>query len=347
MRPTPPSLLKLLALPLAHPRGHSPKFLLHPLKSSLASSSRKEQLPKVQLYINKATDKAADLWSGLGKAEKGWKKKAYDTGERLMDKIEYEEWALKAIDPALAPRPIAASLSSKSSPSSPSSSSRKPSADETVELLYPASLLEPEALLASLRKQLHHRAPHHKSAAWRCLVLSPLTWPFAILPIVPNFPLFYVLWRAWSHYRASQASQYLLSILPASSPSSSSTTSTPPQTRAQSPQLLLRPSKELDSLYPSSASSLQGELLLRPGVVPKLVEVFKMQEDEKKELERAVWQSEQRLKQAQANDKSEEQKEKVEQEQEEGKEAAPGEGVMKDELKKVGEVVTGKGEMKK
>ena len=27
---------------------------------------------------------------------------------RLMDKIEYEEWALKAVDPALSPKPWAA-----------------------------------------------------------------------------------------------------------------------------------------------------------------------------------------------------------------------------------------------
>lgn len=27
------------------------------------------------------------------------------TGDRLMDKIEFEEWALKAIDPALSPKP--------------------------------------------------------------------------------------------------------------------------------------------------------------------------------------------------------------------------------------------------
>lgn len=30
------------------------------------------------------------------------------TGDRLMDKIEFEEWSLKAIDPALSPKPWAA-----------------------------------------------------------------------------------------------------------------------------------------------------------------------------------------------------------------------------------------------
>lgn len=44
---------------------------------------------------------------------------------------------------------------------------------------------------------------------------SPLTWPFAIIPIIPNFPLFYVLWRAWSHYKAWRGATYLDQLLKA------------------------------------------------------------------------------------------------------------------------------------
>jgi hypothetical protein len=32
-----------------------------------------------------------------------WKRRTYKTGEKLMDRIEYEEWALKAVDPTLGP----------------------------------------------------------------------------------------------------------------------------------------------------------------------------------------------------------------------------------------------------
>lgn len=42
---------------------------------------------------------------------------------------------------------------------------------------------------------------------------SPATWPFAVIPVVPNFPLFYVLWRAWSHYKAWRGALYLESLL--------------------------------------------------------------------------------------------------------------------------------------
>ncbi|BGP20607.1 hypothetical protein JCM10213_007141 [Rhodosporidiobolus nylandii] len=335
MRPTDPLLLKLLALPLARPTGtNPPKFLLHPLRSSLASASDSDRLSKPQQYVAKATDKAADLWSGLGKADGGWKKKAFDTGERLMDKIEYEEWALKAIDPALAPRPLSASLSSSSSSSSSPSPSRKPKPDETVEILFPPSLLDKASLLSSLREQLAHRAPHHRSAAIQCLVLSPLTWPFAILPIVPNFPLFYVLWRAWSHYRAAQASNYLLSLLPPTASSSPSDSDTPsssssaPERQEQHEQLRLLPSRELDSLYstttPSTTSEPQGEgeLLLTPSLIPHLVRLFRLHDDERKELERAVWQSGERLRQVREGEDGE------------------GEGVEREEARKVKEAVT-------
>lgn len=44
---------------------------------------------------------------------------------------------------------------------------------------------------------------------------SPVTWPFAIIPIVPNFPLFYVLWRAWSHYKAWRGATYLEQLIKA------------------------------------------------------------------------------------------------------------------------------------
>ncbi|GAA5854945.1 hypothetical protein JCM9279_003581 [Rhodotorula babjevae] len=306
MRSTLPLNLRLLALPLSRPNGDPPAFLLHALRSSLASGTT--DLPTTTRYLNKAIDKAADLWAGLGKADGGWKKKTYTTGERLMDRIDHVEWALKAIDPALAPKLLPA-LSAPSSSAATSSSStdapvpaghgagapsstvsaaplhavattkgRQPR--ETVELLYPPSLLPDEkALLEALKAQLNHREPHHRGLMYRCLVLSPLTWPFAIIPIVPNLPLFYVLWRAWSHFRAWKATQYLGSLI-------------------GSPSLRLKASPELDDIYSSASSHAVGDLLLTAERVPLLVKRFKMTDEESKELERAVGQSEARLRQA-------------------------------------------------
>ncbi|GAA5836253.1 hypothetical protein JCM11251_001443 [Rhodosporidiobolus azoricus] len=300
MRPSPLLRLKLLALPLTRTPASStqPSFYLHALRSSLSSPQAKQRQqdsePAYLGYANKAIDKAADLWAGLGKAEGGWKKKTYDTGERMMDKIEYEEWALKAIDPALAPKPWGknAASSSSSASSSPSPSSAA-AADEKVEILYPSSVLSRSALLSQLKDQLEHRAPHHRSAAIRCLAFSPLTWPFAIIPIVPNLPLFYVLWRAWSHYRAHKASDYLLHLF---SPSSSASSSD------KTPYFSTEASSELDDIYSSTSSSpsTSSDVLLSNDQIARITDLFSLTLEEQKELERAVLQTEQRAEQQQA-----------------------------------------------
>lgn len=110
---------------------------------------------------------------------------------------------------------------------------------DQVSLLFPPSLLSPAPLLSTLKEQLAHRGPHHKQAMIKCLLVAPLTFPFAIIPLVPNFPLFYVLWRAWSHYRGRLLPPFVRadpsiqrSSLPSTSPSfcrrPRSTSSPPP-----------------------------------------------------------------------------------------------------------------------
>lgn len=84
MRSTSPSLLKLFALPLSRSSPeHAPLFLLHAhrprstLPPSPSSDSGSGEQPKLPL-LTKATDKAADMWSGLGKGKPGsWKKRSY------------------------------------------------------------------------------------------------------------------------------------------------------------------------------------------------------------------------------------------------------------------------------
>lgn len=69
---------------------------------------------------------------------------------------------------------------------------------------------------------------------------SPLTWPFAIIPIIPNFPLFYVLWRAWSHYKAWRGALYLENLL-------------------KMGMIVEQPSKELDRVYQSRGVTIALE----------------------------------------------------------------------------------------
>lgn len=57
--------------------------------------------------MKRLMNKASDFWIGLGKEDQtstlDWKKRTYNMGEKLMDRIDYEEWALKGVDPTLGP----------------------------------------------------------------------------------------------------------------------------------------------------------------------------------------------------------------------------------------------------
>lgn len=271
MKPSLTLNLKLFALPLSKQLPTSTKqpiFYLHAKKPTITSTA------KLSL-ATKATNKAADFWFKLGQApDNSWKRKAYTTGEKFMDRIEYEEWSLKAIDTELAP------------PSWSLGNGTEGGEDGKVTLLYPPSLLSPGPLLDSLKSQLNHREPHHKNAMYKCLVGAPLTFPFAIIPVVPNFPLFYVLWRAWSHWRAWKASRYLASLLTPSPTSTSNET-----------QIILSPSTALDQVYSGASEGKEGLLLLTEDKVPLLIKEFALNEEEGMELRRAVGQARTRLEQ--------------------------------------------------
>lgn len=128
----------------------------------------------------------------------------------MMDRIEYQEWALKGIDPAMGPHLIRRERKDADSPEA--TNGGIPKLDH-VPLLYPPSLLEPERLLKSLKNLTDHRTPHHYRRFWYCVVGMPITIPFALVPVVPNLPFFYLVYRAWSHWKAYKSSQYLSTLI--------------------------------------------------------------------------------------------------------------------------------------
>jgi hypothetical protein len=98
----PPKPMRILALPLARLPASGdaaniaakPLMLFHLSAPPPASSMDAES----QSLLNKALQKASDAWLNLGKGDqKGMKYKIWKKGESLMDKIEFEEWALKSI----------------------------------------------------------------------------------------------------------------------------------------------------------------------------------------------------------------------------------------------------------
>ena len=45
----------------------------------------------------------------------------------------------------------------------------------------------------------------HNSKIKMWFLASPLTIPFGLIPIMPNFAFFFVAWRAWSHWKGTSS----------------------------------------------------------------------------------------------------------------------------------------------
>ncbi|WRT68571.1 uncharacterized protein IL334_005549 [Kwoniella shivajii] len=151
--------------------------------------------------LNRGLNKASETWLNLGKKPKdSWTFWFYAKGEKLMDRIEYEEWSLKVI---------------KENEGVKIDKDGKIQGEKIeIPLLRPSikgTTLPP--LLPKLHRLLIHRIPYHKKMMYRSLFFTPFTAPFAIIPVIPNFPFFYVLWRAWSHYKAWRGALYLETLL--------------------------------------------------------------------------------------------------------------------------------------
>ncbi|KAH7914286.1 mitochondrial K+-H+ exchange-related-domain-containing protein [Hygrophoropsis aurantiaca] len=273
--------MRIIALPLTRPnippdKRLNPKAVFNPnrmliyyhfnLISASGSASIEADRPRIKRLVKWASTKAADVWAGFGKAPEGsWQLRTYEYGERLVDRIDFEELVLKAIDPSLGPTVVSSAATDMKHDKIHIIENQR----ETIPLIYPPSIYNafPTALsdashpcLEHLRTLLKTREPRHRKGFWTWLTIAPLTAPFMIIPVVPNLPFFFCAWRAWSHYRdrvnvfglspyypymelmivvqiAYRSSQYLTSLL-------------------DHELVVPTPSEELDELYKSSASTL-------------------------------------------------------------------------------------------
>ncbi|KZT18247.1 hypothetical protein NEOLEDRAFT_195584 [Neolentinus lepideus HHB14362 ss-1] len=213
--------LRIIALPLT--RRPISEVDGHPLVYYHFQMSPKEESAAKPTLLNRMTDKAGSIWAGFGKAEEGsWKLKTFRYGERLMDRIEFEELALKGLDPSLGPK--------LTIPKNTTSTVMYDADGVKIPLVYPPSYTTTPLL--QLQSLIVKRLPRHRQGMWTWILVSPLTAPVALIPIIPNLPFFFCVWRSWHHWRALKASQYLEALLERGS-------------------IVSEPSEELDRIYSS------------------------------------------------------------------------------------------------
>ncbi|TFK33022.1 mitochondrial K+-H+ exchange-related-domain-containing protein [Crucibulum laeve] len=251
-----------------------------------------------QGVVNWATEKAANTWTGFGKAKGGWKLKVYQGGEKLVDRLDFEELALKGIDPKLGP-----TITGKSSKLTEKEGDADP-AVISIPLIYPPSLSSGSEALSELHALITHRIPKHRKGFYTWMVIAPFTAPFMIIPIIPNLPFFFCVWRSWSHYRAWRASQYVESLLNTGAivpEASESLDKVYEQYPASSPEAKASPSvtsSDASSVINSTTDQAEPKhnILLSRDAVPAIVELFNLKPTTVSDLYRAVEQARVRVK---------------------------------------------------
>ncbi|KAJ7462123.1 mitochondrial K+-H+ exchange-related-domain-containing protein [Mycena latifolia] len=136
---------------------------------------------------------ASHKWANFGLAEKGtFKFRAFQLGEQLMDRLDFEESNLKTIDLSIAPAK---------------------DAEAQVPLMYPPAVLSGPQSLDHLRALVEERIPLHNRGIMVWIFFAVLSAPLKLIPIIPNFPFYFCAWRTYSHWKAKRAAAYIQSLL--------------------------------------------------------------------------------------------------------------------------------------
>ncbi|ODQ65739.1 hypothetical protein NADFUDRAFT_82718 [Nadsonia fulvescens var. elongata DSM 6958] len=187
----------------------------------------------------KFIQKAAETWKNWESSSVTWQKKTVQAGNYFLEKIPYNEWSFRSV-PSMSTihrrKDLSAAISSLSltpstSPDTLITSSSSPEVQlvtlpavsyeaVTVEKLQPTDLVPiplayPSSLLTSTQIANHFGSLarqsiglYKKNCLWT-LLLSPLTLPLALLPVMPNLPGIYLLFRSFANFKAMQGAQHL------------------------------------------------------------------------------------------------------------------------------------------
>lgn len=137
-------------------------------KQSLIYCQRINQQPKQEkTYLDWITTKATTTWLSWGKKEKGWQKKITTYGNKLFQRLPYEEWGLKSIPP-LSARRKTDELTGKGN----------------IQIVFPESLMKPSAVIERLQYYGgKEKFAYHTKWMLASFLGMPISAPFALIPM--------------------------------------------------------------------------------------------------------------------------------------------------------------------
>ncbi|KAJ7246600.1 mitochondrial K+-H+ exchange-related-domain-containing protein [Mycena haematopus] len=195
-----------------------------------------------------ASHKANTMWAGFGMApERSIKKRAFQLGERLMDRLDFEESNLKTVDLSIVP-PL------------------KLETETQVPLLYPPTVLSGPQALDHLKALVAERIPIHNRGIMLYIFFAILSAPLKLIPIIPNFPFYFCAWRTWSHWKAKRAAQYIQALI-------------------HSNRIVPAPLQDLNVVYPRTATTTSD--VLPRDALDRAMRALSMSPEESKDLLRA------------------------------------------------------------
>ncbi|KIX05735.1 uncharacterized protein Z518_03707 [Rhinocladiella mackenziei CBS 650.93] len=146
--------------------------------------------------VDRLTKKAAETWADWEAADGGWRKQLVKYGNQGLQRIPYQEWALKSFPP-----------------SNPKLQAEQIAENKKFDVIYPGNVMKPEDVPKVLGRLARERKQLHWNRFLGSMVAMPFTIPFTLVPVIPNIPFFYAAYRCWSHWRALKGSDHLDFIL--------------------------------------------------------------------------------------------------------------------------------------
>lgn len=135
-------------------------------RALIYSRPLKKDFAKELSLVDKLTVRAAETWAKWEEVDKGWKKRIVTWGNKVQQRIPYEEWGLKSIPSFNAQRRLDEAHGTKK-----------------IDVLFPGNAVKHEKLQSVLRTIATERQDLHRSRMWWSVIVAPITAPIALLPV--------------------------------------------------------------------------------------------------------------------------------------------------------------------